>query len=494
MKKKILIAAAMLAIIIPLAFSLFESGKKVDIPYCNGYYINDIPATDLKPCAKYFETFDSTIPDDSGIDPLLMVSLAYQESACNPNIPGGIMQDRNCLNPGACPDVQSQIAAGVNHFISDFNALYSKEMTGEQALKLSLFAYNRGLQTAKNALQKMDRGMPIDDAMKEACYGVFKEEGKGCLYCRLDSKGNDKCTHPGYGAKYPERILGIYGGACGKLGGTIQSESVLVDKLTEGVKYLPGRESLGSYSVRPTFEIRSNKELMSSFNELKSKADTLKSACASSENLEKCVNENRAILESADMKLSDCETQDEKTVHRVMEAYMLCKNSPEENCYCDVNLNMPPEEESSVTIENYKSESESGENIQSIIFSAEDASESVDGIFSIYNLDSSEYKPIESMTYSFNRGTLFKSSGIKFSNSAEWEDQKNHLIFVKSGNDIGIVEKNEWEKTPNKPVQCAAKKSTYTFCLVDESDSYFSKGPEKSPLQYKFAIDFSGES
>ncbi|KAI0675291.1 hypothetical protein C8Q78DRAFT_1011494 [Trametes maxima] len=107
-----------------------------------GQAIQD-PHSPFKACSAYIETF-TRHANEHGIPPILVASIAMQESSCNPETVGGageqglmqITRDKCGGAPGGnCRDVEFNVAAGVSYFASVLNA------NGGSLLK-TLGAYN----------------------------------------------------------------------------------------------------------------------------------------------------------------------------------------------------------------------------------------------------------------------------------------------------------------------------------------------------------------
>ncbi len=194
------------------------------------------PSTDFSKCNKYKPLFQKYMDQENltgKIDLLMVYALTMQESSCmnadelgdlgRATADGGIMQvDDACLNKKNCDTVDREIEEGIKELKIKYENFSSKKLSHIDKLTLILFSYNRGLKTANDALEKMEtENLNIVDAMEQSCRAIYKQEGKGCLYCKYDKGGVDKCNGPGYGIEYYPKIFSYFADACAQANGTV---------------------------------------------------------------------------------------------------------------------------------------------------------------------------------------------------------------------------------------------------------------------------------
>jgi hypothetical protein len=314
--------------------------------YCNNYDINNLADVtvdslsgvkkDVKGCLAYADIFSTYINQNGleGIDPLLLMSIASQESNCNPNANArGIMAvDDPCgKSPTACPTVEKQIDEGTKNFISNYNALKNKGISQKDAFILTLFGYNRGVGTATKAAEKVAGGMDVNSAMLDSCSVNFRDTPDVCQgdysLCRFDSKGNDKCTDPGYGAKYPELILDLYRKYCEAAKGEIKN----------GI-YISTALGSGTYQVSPHFTTRMQYDL-SDYDIIKTFSEDVKAACVDS--VETCFQEQvqKFNAQNQTSRLNtDCESGSVKVFYDFMERLQECSEQNLTACGCSLMM------------------------------------------------------------------------------------------------------------------------------------------------------------
>jgi hypothetical protein len=238
----------------PIVIGLGAAG----LPSCIAGDISKLQESNLKKCVAYSGAFSAALNKFGlgGVDSLILMSVANTESGCDPGInAGGIMQvDRACLlatpreireDPAqiaswACPTPEAQIEEGTKVF-----ATYYDEFRGlppNQAIILTLFAYNRGADIAKKAKEYVDAGASVQDAMYQACVNNFltskstvdrtktwEEYFNQILKATEPEKYKEFATATDYycvatGPRYPVNVINTYETACKQIGGTI-SES-----------------------------------------------------------------------------------------------------------------------------------------------------------------------------------------------------------------------------------------------------------------------------
>ena len=194
------------------------------------------PSTDFSKCNRYKSLFQKYMDQENltgKIDLLMVYALTMQESSCmnadelgergRSTADGGIMQvDDACLNKKNCDTVDREIEEGIKELKIKYENFSSRKLSHVDKLTLILFSYNRGLKTANDALEKMEtENLNIVDAMEQSCRAIYKQEGKGCLYCKYDKSGVDKCNGPGYGIEYYPKIFSYFADACAQANGTV---------------------------------------------------------------------------------------------------------------------------------------------------------------------------------------------------------------------------------------------------------------------------------
>ena len=78
---------------------------------------------------------------------------------------------------------------------------------------------------AQLAMKRIRENVPFYTAMLTACEDIFN--GGTPATPKTDSKGNNMCTHAGYGANYPGIIFEHYQKACQAMGGDYTSGVVV---------------------------------------------------------------------------------------------------------------------------------------------------------------------------------------------------------------------------------------------------------------------------
>jgi len=170
-------------------------------------------------CAPYKDLIEAKSAD-RGIDPLILTSVSLQESSCNPNAPnGGICQ----LSPDKMKGIKTteqQIDKCADFYAECLANAGNAGLTGENAEKYALFCFNRGLATQDTALNlRNSYGKEDYTAMVEACnYFYSKGDYGNCGNKSVSRSMQECCEGPGLGARYPEKVLGIYNQACSEIG------------------------------------------------------------------------------------------------------------------------------------------------------------------------------------------------------------------------------------------------------------------------------------
>ncbi|MEW6295803.1 MAG: hypothetical protein AB1467_05960 [Candidatus Diapherotrites archaeon] len=161
-----------------------------------------------EPLKTPIETFSSSFT----VDPLMMTSIYWQESKCNPNEADGGLCQLTSENRQGITTTEQQIRQCTKLYSDCLQNARGKGLSGEEATQYALFCFNRGQGTQNLALDlKYNQGKDNYTAMAEACYTYFKN---GCG--KLSAK--DCCEGEGFGARYPEKVLGIYNKACSEIG------------------------------------------------------------------------------------------------------------------------------------------------------------------------------------------------------------------------------------------------------------------------------------
>lgn len=355
-RRHLAILFAMVAVII-LAAAIFGkptiTGRVVqdqeDIIYCQGYDEALVPSTSLSPCYPEFVSFKQASqpqpPLPQFIDPLLLMSIAYAESTCDSSLKGGIMQVDACRDDPACAPPQVQIARGTDIFRDAYSTLQQQSFDGKQLgpqelLILSLFAYNRGKQTALRAAEiyaagGFEQGSPYPaqtstllSSMRKACQDVFTLDCAGTqTLCKYDARGNDKCSYYGYGSLYPEKVLSYYQDFCRDTGG----------KLEEGVFDFSqvGLRSVGSYTMEPHFRVSVPYDAKT-FDTVAEFVETAVAQCT--DDVENCLDDQVRIFNEQEEGIQltrECETGVERVFYDLLENIYDCAQT-KEGCLCAV--------------------------------------------------------------------------------------------------------------------------------------------------------------
>ncbi len=308
-------------------------------------------ASGFKDCYRYSDSFNSNTPE--GFDVLLFYSFALGESTCRTREElkkaglrwqGGIMQaDTICdVSPSPCDTPEKEIKAGYDMFIRNYNTMKSKSLPPDEALTFTIFGYNRGTGAANSAAKLWNQGKDPVVSMIDGCYEHYKADCKP--YCLYDRNGNDMCNSPGYGAKYPEKIINNYKQACEIVGGkfsgpkydfnVISSQNKDVQKATAKI--------FGSYLINPSFNIITNFNLNNvNARKIKIKTDIaeLKSQCENpaTANMRDCVKEFVSKKSSEGWSLS-CDSDKEEVFANFYDQYSACANSKDDDCICRIEL------------------------------------------------------------------------------------------------------------------------------------------------------------
>ncbi|MBT3836194.1 hypothetical protein HOD05_05410 [Candidatus Woesearchaeota archaeon] len=190
---------------------------------CTGADLSKLSSSSLNRCGNHLDLYKKHAKTILGVDDtetiLTLMALTQQESSCRTDVNGGLMQvDAVCRPVSNCPTADKQIEEGIKVYKSSFDGL--SKATSEDRIKLVLFSYNRGLNTAKKALNYRGQGLSLHDAMIKACRENFNKDCKGTqASCKYDKNGNDKCDFPGYGAQYHTKVQSRFDKACAELGG-----------------------------------------------------------------------------------------------------------------------------------------------------------------------------------------------------------------------------------------------------------------------------------
>jgi len=189
----------------------------------------DISGTSLEACEPYVDLVDEYMNKNGlyarGFDILLVLSLMRTESSCRHDWENnqGLMQVVECGRRGGC-SIEENIDLGTKHLAGDFNLVSGTGLSMSDKVTIFLFSYNRGKGTAQRALDNMENGMEINDAMKEACFYYYDQgEYGGCSGFNKEAC----CTGSGLGMNYPKKILEtFYYSTCGQVGGVIVGDEL----------------------------------------------------------------------------------------------------------------------------------------------------------------------------------------------------------------------------------------------------------------------------
>lgn len=324
---------------------LIVSFGKSTLPSCVGGDMQKAAGSVLKECFVYHNTFLNYLQKNNlaQIDPLLIESLSYRESECNPGVDaGGIMQvDDPCRFKNACPTVAIQIDEGTKEFYQKFSAF--KDLAAGDAMTLTLFGYNRGTAIAQKAKAYYAGGLSLRDAMFKACTEDFLKSQS------TDYKGKTweesfplrKAANPkkyedfdnaidyyciATGTSYPYKIFDTYKQACSQIGGQISEVGA----------------SGGQYSIKPNFKAELNYNL-SEYDDIKTELNEILLEVKD----KKCENSDCIKETFANKKFQwsyNCLPEKQRVFYDLIEAYELCT----ENGICAIPR---PETEKTYEIE-----------------------------------------------------------------------------------------------------------------------------------------------
>lgn len=448
--------------------------------------------TGMLNCFKYYDIFkektNQIIPD---LDPLIVMAIAQAESSCNPSPEGptklgGLMQvDEVCLKQKKCHDengeplIEKQIEEGLKVLKANLEDTSLKsEFKGLDALRLVLFGYNRGLSARNLAITYSENEDDLNKAMKDACFYYYEQD--------KDRNGNLKCDHYGYAEQYPVKVLDIYTKACEGLDGTKVGSKIDFDEI--GVK------SFGTYSVTPNFKVELDYDI-TVYDQIYDDAKLLQS-CQNEQELDLCVKAKLIELNSVDNKynleyVESCDEQEDITFNSFYEGYYSCLNSPDDNCYCDVDLSGFDKKSkimSDKTNLNYElgelklnyPKSELEQFPFELKFEYDDALDSFFSLFDGTDVQLSFGDSINSKKYLFAT-----RDGVKIYKSGDLN------YGVVKGNKLEFAYGNSVEfNTLNK---CNVKKEIYRFCAKSDK-SFIVKNKfgqvKEEQINYKFAIKF----
>jgi len=244
--------------------------------YCSGADLSRLNESVLKVCKPYLADFGSVREEmryKDRIDLLMLMSVAYQESGCNPKIyNGGIMQVHGKTYTNA-DTVRTQIKDGADILDIKYTIVEGKDrelnagLNELNKLRMALLAYNRGEAVSNRAIYWVTKNVPFFTAMQTACEETY--DGSTPQRPKTDSKGNNMCTYQGYGPNYPVKIIEIYDNACRAMSGARQAglplspgEAVVAVDAGHGVESGGGEAIDGTKEGEITWQLA--KELISS--------------------------------------------------------------------------------------------------------------------------------------------------------------------------------------------------------------------------------------
>ncbi|MEA3431000.1 MAG: hypothetical protein U9R08_07035 [Nanoarchaeota archaeon] len=220
---------------------------------CQGVFplnVTDIKRSTINECGRdsdggtvKFDTFmkyykQNGLDQIEELDELLLLSLAHVETGCEPS-PGnkeGIMQvpqQTSTDNLDGIENMDRAIDLGSKEIKTRFDDVKKLGYSGEDAIKLALYGYNRGKGSMDLAVEFMKTGKGVNEAMLLACYDKYdaggylnKVTGKTCsgfdrnACCGAPGTENGKFhSGEGLGARYPEKVINKYKDACGSTPG-----------------------------------------------------------------------------------------------------------------------------------------------------------------------------------------------------------------------------------------------------------------------------------
>lgn len=312
--------------------------KDPGMTFCNNYEFEDnklLAISSLRSCARYKDTILAEMARlgllDLGIDPLLIISLAQQESSCNPQDARGLLQVDDCANGRLdCPDENTRIREGLKIFKSYYEALKAKGIVGDDLLHLTLFAYNRGLGTSYKAIEKINQGEALRKAMEDSCAEVFSRQCYGTsVYCRYTLQRKDKCVDEGLGAGYPAKILERYKANCKNLGGNFEQGFFSYSKTSI--------KKFGIYEISPGFSVTKSHNIKI-YDELWDFSDKVIKECT--ENVGACVEQKKDEFNQnhEDIQFKACGyTAPEKVFYKTLEKIHDCfEANHSDSCVCSI--------------------------------------------------------------------------------------------------------------------------------------------------------------
>jgi len=306
--------------------------------FCKDYDIEDMDdVSALQGCVNFKEIVLQEMQNlgmlDKGIDPLLIFSLAQQESSCNPQDARGLLMVDSCARPETkCEDERERIVRGLTIFNDNMNSLQQKGIEGVDLIKMTLFSYNRGIGTANKAVERIKLGESMEKAMEDACREVYDKDCKGTDdLCNKDKKGNDKCTDTGYGVDYPRIVLKKYQDYCDDLDGEIKNG--IYDYQDAGLEIEV--QVYGSYDIKPNFKIR-KKHNLSFYEELKIFSEDVIKECET-ETPQTCIDEKMQLFNDGHDNIElkhECETPTESVFYDTLQNIQNCINTEKKDCVC----------------------------------------------------------------------------------------------------------------------------------------------------------------
>lgn len=176
---------------------------------------------------KYYE--ENKLSDNTDLDLLLVLALAQTETGCNPSPDNeqGIMQVPNQGNLNGMTNLDKAINLGTAELKARFDDVKAAGYSGENAVILALYGYNRGKGSMDRAIELMKTGKSVNEAMLLACYEKYDAGAyKGCSgfdrnACCGAPGNKDGRPHngEGLGARYPEKVINHYKDACMQMPG-----------------------------------------------------------------------------------------------------------------------------------------------------------------------------------------------------------------------------------------------------------------------------------
>ncbi len=215
------------------------------------------------------------------------------------------------------------------------------------------------------------------------------------------------------------------------------------------IKEKQDSDSLGKYSIKPSFNQKTNFDIFEDYSIIVPKAKQLENTCKPSQDIETCVNDNKNILNTNNLILSDnCESEIKKIFSDFAENVYLCANSADDNCICKFNT--------------------------------------LEGDYDLFYLEENNVKMFEDDEILF--GLDFN---VNYDGNDEF-DEDEEVILLKKNNKL---KKYDEENLPF----CTIKRKAFRFCIESNKEVYAYSEEEQQEdkqtrlrnVQYRFALKLS---